>query len=271
MSQNPLGQKSAYEAHYNPELLFAIPRQKNRDSLNIHPNKLPFYGVDVWHAYEISWLNNKGKPQNAIGRFTIPCDSPNLIESKSFKLYLNSLNNTRFASWEEVDANLQRDLSECAGKSIGVEIFTIDSFMGEFYRQLGGDCLDDLDIEINEYQVNPKLLKAEKSIVSEKLYCNLLKSNCLVTGQPDWGSLQIQYQGPQINHEALLRYIISYRDHQEFHEQCVERIFTDILKYCSPTELTLTACYTRRGGLDINPVRSTNPKIQYDLSRCPRQ
>lgn len=271
MSQIPLGQASHYETQYNPKLLFPILRQKNRDALNINPKKLPFHGVDVWHAYEMSWLNSKGKPQNAIGRFTIPCDSPNLIESKSFKLYLNSLNNTRFNSWEEVDAILQRDLSECAGKSIGVEIFTIDSFMGEFYRQISGHCLDDLDIDVSEYQVNPKLLSSETEIVSEKLYCNLLKSNCLVTGQPDWGSLQIEYRGPKINHENLLKYLISYRDHQEFHEQCVERIFTDILNHCHPSELSLVACYTRRGGLDINPVRSTDPNIRYDLSRCPRQ
>src|SRR3989339_175625 len=201
MSQIPLGQHSPYETQYNPKLLFPILRQKNRDALSIKPTKLPFHGVDVWHAYEMSWLNNKGKPQNAIGRFTIPCDSPNLIESKSFKLYLNSLNGTRFDNWEKVDETLQRDLSECAGKSVGVEIFTIDSFMGEFYRQVGGHCIDDLDIEINEYQVNPKLLSTKAQTVNEKLYCNLLKSNCLVTGQPDWGSLQIEYRGPQIDHE----------------------------------------------------------------------
>lgn len=271
MTQIPLGQHSPYETQYNPKLLFPILRQKNRDALNINPKNLPFYGMDVWHGYEISWLNSKGKPQNAIARFTIPCDSPNLIESKSFKLYLNSFNGTRFESWEKVDETLQHDLSECAGKPVQVEIFTIDSFMGEFYHQLEGENLDDLDLEISEYEVNPRLLSVDKKIVSEKLYSNLLKSNCLVTGQPDWGSILIEYQGPQIHRENLLKYLISYRDHQEFHEQCVERIFTDILKHCRPQELTITACYTRRGGLDINPVRSTNPNIAYDLSRCPRQ
>lgn len=271
MSQIPLGQNSSYETQYNPKLLFPIMRQKNRDALKISANKLPFHGIDVWHAYEMSWLNSKGKPQNAIGRFTIPCDSPNLIESKSFKLYLNSFNNTRFEDWEKVDETLQRDLSECAGKTVGVEIFTIDSFMGEFYRQIGGYCLDELDVEIDQYQVNPQLLLTEATPVSEKLYSTLLKSNCLVTGQPDWGSIQIEYSGPQINHVSLLKYLISYRDHEEFHEQCVERIFNDILTVCHPTELTIVACYTRRGGLDINPVRSTDPTVRYDLSRCPRQ
>lgn len=271
MNTNPLGQKTTYESQYNPKLLFPVARQINRATLNISADKLPFYGDDIWHAYELSWLDKKGKPQNAIARLTVPCDSPYLIESKSLKLYLNSLNNTKFDSWEKVDETLARDLSQCAGKPVFVEIFTIDSFMGEMYNQIDGILIDDLDVEITEYEINPNLLKTGKNIASEKLYSNLLKSNCLVTGQPDWASIIIDYQGPQIIHEDLLRYIVSSRNHQEFHEHCVERIFVDILRICKPTQLTITACYTRRGGIDIIPVRSTQKDIKYDLSRCPRQ
>jgi len=266
-----LGKTATYESQYNSELLYPVTRQQNRNELGITSEALPFTGEDVWHAYELSWLNSKGKPQVAIGRFTFPCTTPNLIESKSLKLYLNSLNNALFEHWNQIIATMKRDLSACAGGEVKIELFNVKHFTPQVYSPLRGTCLDDLDIDINEYEVNAKYLKTGNEIVSETLYSHLLKSNCLVTGQPDWGAVEIQYEGPEIDRENLLRYIVSFRNHNEFHEQCVERIYTDIWRHCSPTSLTVLACYTRRGGLDINPYRTSNPANVLTLRRCPRQ
>jgi len=269
--QSLLGKSTPYCGIYNPELLFPIPRQEKRDELGISLNNLPFLGLDIWTAFEVSWLNLKGKPVVAIAEFAFPADSEYLIESKSFKLYLNSFNGTRFNSSEDVVNKWIKDISNACGEAVSVDLRSLD-YDESLIANLPGMNLDDLDIEITDYQLNKQLLKNDdsKDIVSETLNSHLLKSNCLVTGQPDWGSVVIRYEGPQINHEALLRYLISFREHNEFHEQCVERIFTDIMNICSPEKLTVYARYVRRGGLDINPYRS-NFEEEFDISRTIRQ
>ncbi|WP_439839147.1 NADPH-dependent 7-cyano-7-deazaguanine reductase QueF [Aeromonas caviae] len=251
-----LGQQSAYISQYTPSLLQPVPRSLNRDDLGLR-GELPFQGCDVWTLYELSWLNAKGKPVVAIGEVFVPATSPNLIESKSFKLYLNSFNQTRCDSLEAVQALLVQDLSGCAGAPVSVTLFTLDQAPHQI-AQLPGECIDSLDIEVDGYEFDETLLQgaAGREIVEETLHSNLLKSNCLVTSQPDWGSVVIHYRGPRLDREKLLRYLISFRQHNEFHEQCIERIFTDLKHFCAPEQLTVHARYTRRGGLDINPFRS---------------
>lgn len=233
-----------------------MPRSLNRDDLGLR-GELPFQGCDVWTLYELSWLNAKGKPVVAIGEVFVPATSPNLIESKSFKLYLNSFNQTRCDSLEAVQALLVQDLSGCAGAPVSVTLFTLDQAPHQI-AQLPGECIDNLDIEVDGYEFDETLLQgaAGREIVEETLHSHLLKSNCLVTSQPDWGSVAIHYRGPRLDREKLLRYLISFRQHNEFHEQCIERIFTDLKHFCAPEKLTVHARYTRRGGLDINPFRS---------------
>lgn len=251
-----LGQQSAYISQYTPSLLQPVPRSLNRDDLGLR-GELPFQGCDVWTLYELSWLNAKGKPVVAIGEVFVPATSPNLIESKSFKLYLNSFNQTRCDSLEAVQALLVQDLSGCAGAPVSVTLFTLDQATHQI-AQLPGECIDNLDIEVDGYEFDETLLQgaAGREIVEETLHSHLLKSNCLVTSQPDWGSVVIHYRGPRLDREKLLRYLISFRQHNEFHEQCIERIFTDLKHFCAPEKLTVHARYTRRGGLDINPFRS---------------
>lgn len=252
----PLGRDSAYPEQYDAGLLYPIPRAVNRTPLGIEEGKLPFVGEDEWHAFEVSWLNGRGKPIVAVARFRLPADSPNLIESKSWKLYLNSLNQTRFASQEEVQSTLISDLAAAAGASVGVELLAVDD--SELAPQrLPGECLDNLDIEISGYTPSAQHLVAGEEIVEETLYSHLLKSNCPVTGQPDWGSVMIRYKGPKIDREGLLHYLIGYRQHQDFHEHCVEHIFTDLMEKIKPDELLVLARYVRRGGLDISPWRAT--------------
>ncbi|NML62965.1 NADPH-dependent 7-cyano-7-deazaguanine reductase QueF [Massilia sp. RP-1-19] len=255
--QSPLGKTSAYQTQYAPELLFPIARQQKRDELQIG-GALPFFGVDIWNAYELSWLNMRGKPQVAIATFTVPADSPNIIESKSFKLYLNSFNQTRLANQDALAELLREDVSAAAGAPVSVTVTMQEDFGRLKMGELDGLLLDRLDIEVDNYSPSPALLKAVKGQppVDETLVSHLLKSNCLVTGQPDWGTVQIHYVGPQIDQEGLLRYLIGFREHNEFHEQCVERIFVDIMRQCAPQKLAVYARYTRRGGLDINPWRA---------------
>lgn len=254
---SPLGKAVSYQTHYDPSLLFAIPRASKRAELGID-GRLPFMGVDIWNAYELSWLNTRGKPCVALAVFSFPADSTNIIESKSFKLYLNSFNQTKIENELALQQILKQDLSRAADTSVSVEIIPSTAFSKQKMMDLDGYCIDNLDIEVSQYSPEPTLLHCEKEAVSteEKLVCNLLKSNCLVTGQPDWASVQIHYVGKTINRESLLRYLISFRNHNEFHEQCVERIFTDIMRQCQPMKLAVYARYTRRGGLDINPWRS---------------
>lgn len=270
LTNAPLGKKSRYIATYQPDLLFPIPRQGKRDEIGIH-GALPFQGCDIWNAFEISWLNQKGKPIVAAAEFIIPCASPNLIESKSFKLYLNSFNNTRFDSFDMVEKILATDLSKAAGAAITVKLFSLDKAPLALASHFDGVCLDDMDIECDTYQTQPAYLTTENESVTETLYSDLLKSNCLVTGQPDWGSVQIEYTGNKIHHEGLLKYIVSFRNHDEFHEQCVERIFMDIMRHCGPEKLRVYARYTRRGGLDINPCRANYSSGDAKNSRLFRQ
>lgn len=267
---SPLGKASAYVDQYTPDLLFPIARKTKRDEIKV-PSPLPFYGYDLWNAYEISWLNAKGKPVVATAEIIIPATSDCLIESKSLKLYFNSFNQTRFDSEKQVEKHVIEDLSHATQSPVSVKLSLIDSVGSNTFEQLNGFCLDDLDIEINQYQPDPSLLLTDNKMTSETVYSHLLKSNCLVTGQPDWGSVEIQYSGHQISHAGLLKYLISFRKHNEFHEQCVERIFMDITRQCRPTELTVYARYTRRGGLDINPYRTSKPDFQVKNPRLLRQ
>lgn len=256
---SPLGKPATYIAEYDPALLFPIARQGKRDELGLAAGgTLPFFGVDIWNAYEVSWLNLRGKPQIAIATITVPADSPNIIESKSFKLYLNSFNQTRLAGADALAELLRADLSGGFGAAIQVSLTLADQFSSLKMGEFDGLLLDRLDLEINEYTPDPSLLHAnhEAAIIGQTFVSHLLKSNCLVTGQPDWGSVQIEYVGAPIDEESLLRYLIGFRNHNEFHEQCVERIFIDILRQCKPQKLAVYARYTRRGGLDINPWRS---------------
>lgn len=251
-----LGQKVTYESHYNPALLQGVPRSLSRNTLSLAADQLPFTGTDMWTGYELSWLNPKGKPQVAILLCEVPITSANLIESKSFKLYLNSFNQTHFDSTEEVERTLATDLSACAGEAVAVKVLVPSQFAQFSLQELQGDVIDDLDIEITDYQPAPELLETTPEKVNESLVSHLLKSNCLITSQPDWASVVIRYEGKKIDRASLLRYLISFRQHNEFHEQCVERLFCDIMQHCKPEKLTVYARYTRRGGLDINPFRS---------------
>ena len=257
---SPLGRPVTYRDTYSPDLLFPISRQPKRDEIGVRGEDLPFVGEDLWNAYELSWLDPRGKPVVAIGSFRVPAQSARLIESKSLKLYLNSFNQERFESVDVVRAIVTRDLAGACGLPVAVEIQPLDL---RPLRDIGypdGELLDTLDIDIDTYQPTADFLGVDRSVEqrTEVLYSHLLKSNCLVTGQPDWGMVVIRYTGHPIGREGLLRYIVSFRRHNEFHEQCVERIFCDILRRCTPEHLQVWARYTRRGGLDINPYRSTH-------------
>jgi len=281
-----LGKASAYIDQYDASLLFPIARAGKRAEIGVKSNP-PFFGADMWTSFELSWLNLRGKPQVALAHFTVPCESPNIIESKSFKLYLNSFNNTRFADADAVKSRLRADLSEAAWRdtrraaadrgpapaSIGVRILLPELFDREPVYELDGLSLDRLDVECSHYTPAPELLTvlADEAPVTEVLVSNLLKSNCLVTGQPDWGSVQISYTGAPIEQAGLLRYLVSFRNHNEFHEQCVERIFMDLWTRCQPLKLTVYARYTRRGGLDINPFRTSYPQALPANTRTARQ
>ncbi len=264
LENSQLGKQSNYIDQYDASILFPIPRQIKRDELNISQD-YKFNGVDIWTAFEVSWLNLKGKPLVRLFKFTIDSNSTNIIESKSFKLYLNSFNNTKFASENDVIKQMKIDLEKSADGKILLESCRVDNFSSDYQiQQLVSTDLDEMDIDVDDYVVNDDYLKAESNeIVTETLTTNLLKSNCLVTGQPDWGSVIIQYKGEKINREGLLKYIISFRNHNEFHEQCVERIYIDIMKKIKPEKLLVYARYTRRGGLDINPLRAN---FDYDVS-----
>ena len=278
-AQSQLGKSSAYVDQYDPTQLFPISRATQREAMGIKPGALPFFGADLWTAFELSCLNPRGKPQLAIVHFTVPCETPNIIESKSFKLYLNSFNGSTFATADAVRERLRADVAEALWRGsdriegIGVKLIAPDQFDTEPVHELDGLNLDRLDIECTHYQPAPELLTSDvtQMAVTETLTSRLLKSNCLVTGQPDWGSVQIRYSGPPIEQAGLLAYIVSFRNHNEFHEPCVERMFTDILRKCRPTKLAVYARYTRRGGLDINPFRTSWPQALPANARTARQ
>lgn len=256
LEESPLGQSTVYIETYAPELLFPIPRSLARDKIKLE-GSLPFSGVDIWTAFEISWLGQKGKPVIALADIIFDCTSPNIVESKSFKLYLNSFNQTAFASFDDVKKTMEKDLRNAVKGDVTVKLYSINELNNQPLACFSGICIDDLDIETDTYTVTPEFLKSESDeIVDETLYSDLLKSNCLATGQPDWGSLYIRYSGMKIDREGLLKYIISFRNHSGFAEHCVEQIFNDLQKYCHLKKLSVFARYTRRGGLDINPFRS---------------
>lgn len=269
MHNSPLGNTVAYPERYDPTLLVTIQRSENRQKLGINTD-LPFCGADIWNAFELSWLNSKGMPQVARARFIFPCTTAALIESKSFKLYLNSLNQHVFAGLEELSNCIHLDLSTAVGAE--VEVF-LQPFAGmsEVLEVPSGISLDSQDVVCSHYHPEPSLLKPAitsdlyEAILDEVLFTDLFRSLCPITGQPDWATITVCYQGPQIHHAALLCYLVSYRLHNDFHENCVERIFCDILKECRPHSLSVEANFLRRGGLDINPVRATSDSMDYVL------
>ncbi len=276
--QSELGKSSSYVDQYDAALLFPIARRSKRDEIGLTVT-LPFFGADLWTAYELSWLNPRGKPQLALARITVPAESTHIVESKSVKLYLNSFNNSVFADASAVQTRLREDLSAAIWQdgavmsSVGVQLVLPQDFDKEPVHELDGLNLDRLDLECSHYQPAPELLTAQfnQAPVTETLTSQLLKSNCLVTGQPDWGSVRISYTGPQIDQAGLLQYIVSFRNHNEFHEQCVERIFMDIWRACKPSKLEVYARYTRRGGVDINPWRTSHPMAAPVNIRTARQ
>ena len=268
---SPLGKSSAYLSQYDASLLFGIARETKWRELGFSANNLPYVGVDIWNCYELSWLLPSGKPVVAMGQFIVPADSPNIIESKSFKLYLNSFNQSVYASFADVQALLVADLSKVAQAPVRVELKTLQEVVVEGLHEPLGQCIDDLDISISSYDhPSAQLLSCGANRVEEQLYSHLLKSNCPVTGQPDWGTVQIHYRGLNLDRASLLAYLVSFRQHQDFHEQCVERIFLDLQQLLKPEFLSVSARYVRRGGLDINPYRSTEHTAMPNL-RLARQ
>lgn len=261
LSKLTLGKATEYASQYQPDLLQAVPRSLNRDGLNIDNKSLPFFGEDVWYGFEVSWLNDNGKPIVRVAEFVFPCTSPNIVESKSFKLYLNSFNQTRFSSEQSVVDTMIKDLSNTCGATASVNLYPVNNCPALAISPITAHCIDDEDIVMNDYQLTPSYLALDltepKTVLTESLVSHLLKSNCLITNQPDWASVYISYTGPKIDHAALLKYLVSFREHNEFHEQCVERIYCDIMQYCQPSDLSVYARYTRRGGLDINPFRAS--------------
>ena len=265
MNETILGKETSYSFQYNNNLLFPIARKIGRDAINSSANFASiFHGVDIWNCYEMSWLSQNGLPEVRILKLYIDAHSPNIVESKSLKLYLTSFSSHKFNNEQEVIDTIQNDLSKIVALPVRVQMRKLNEFQGQKITCFGGENIDNvMNIDIDHYQVNKELLSVKsENIVSEELHSNLLKSNCLVTNQPDWASIYIKYKGRKIDHVGLLKYIISFRDHNEFHEQCVEHIFTDIMEKCAPKELTVYAKYTRRGGIDINPYRSN---ISYSI------
>ena len=279
-AQAPLGQAVEYKTIYDASLLFPIARSIGRESIGFD-NNIRFFGYDIWNCYELSWLNQNGKPEIAVAKIIVPAtstsivesnslklylNSTSIVESKSLKLYLNSLNNTKYSSRSDVQDIITRDLSNILGCAVEVALLSVKNLHG-YYGPMDGENIDDVDIECSEYDVNKKLLAldAQNTTVSEVLYSNLLRANCPVTNQPDWASIQVSYTGKKVDRTALLKYIISFRNHSGFHEQCVENIFIDMLNICNPEKLTVYARFTRRGGIDINPIRSTHD-IMLDIT-----
>lgn len=264
-----LGRRTPVVDAYAPELLYPIPRAPARLDLGL-AEPLPFTGVDVWYAYELSWLDRLGKPVVRVGRFTVPATSPNMVESKSFKLYLNSLNNTRVDGDDAAREIIRRDVSAVVGAGVGLALFEPDDpvLAG---TSPGGTCLDSLPVAVPDGAPRGDLLAlVDGEAVEEQLYSHLLRSLCPVTGQPDWATVWVHYRGRPVDHRALLGYLLAYRHHQAFHEQCVERMYRDIHRLCEPEHLTVQALYTRRGGLDISPLRSSDGSTE-PLPRLNRQ
>jgi 7-cyano-7-deazaguanine reductase len=259
-SESPLGRPTSYPQQYAPEVLHSIARADSRGALGLGA-ELPFHGVDIWNAWELSWLDSSGKPVTGTAEIRVPAESANIVESKSLKLYLDSFAMARFVTRTDVAEAIEQDLCSCIGADVTVLLGNPSA--GSVTACLPGDCLDDLPVACDAYEIDRTLLRADTNdCVREDLYSHLLRSRCPVTDQPDTGSLLITYRGPRIDRKSLLRYIVSYREHNDFHEACVERMFVDLLERCRPDQLSVYARYQRRGGIDINPFRSnfeTNP------------
>ena len=283
-------QTTDYPTEYSPETLYPIARSMGRDAIGRQDDKLKV-GVDWWQAFEMSWLNSQGISQVAIARFGIPASSPFIVESKSLKLYLNSINFTEFSGWDEVQALIAKDLSACVQAEVTVELFDLnddlnDKVTGLLIAQPKGVCIDEAlansseKVALTEHPDASLLAKNESDLRdSEKevgknfsFYSNLLRSNCPVTNQPDWGTLAVSISSEKpVNTANMLRYILSFRQHNGFHEQCVEQIFADLSQYYEPSELMVRAWYTRRGGIDINPCRVSDMSLLPKPSRLIRQ
>ncbi len=256
----PLGRTVEQQPIYSPDLLFRIERKVQRALLGLTESQaLPFVGADRWTAWELSWLDARGKPEVAVLRIVVPIDGPYLIESKSLKLYLNSYARERGLRAAQVQARIAADLSAAVGAPVEVDLLGVERWPELAPQIADGECIDALEVDIPAHaQPSPDLLRCDaEQVVAERLHTHLLKSNCPVTGQPDWATLCIDYRGPRLERAALLAYLISYREHQAFHEQCVEQIFLDLTRCLHPQFLALEARYTRRGGLDINPYRAS--------------
>jgi len=251
--QIPLGQATSYPDRYSPEILYAIARTDSREALELGAD-LPFSGTDIWNAWDLSWLDDKGLPQTAVAQISVPAESANIVESKSLKLYLDSFAMTRFATADDVAGAVLKDLSACTGSEINVDLLVGSNVNA--VEDFPGRCIDELDVACDQYDIDPSLLSAGNDVVEESLHSHLLRSLCPVTSQPDAGSVLVSYRGPRIDPAGLLQYVVSFRNHNDFHEACVERMFLDISARCNPEQLTVHACYQRRGGIDINPYRS---------------
>lgn len=266
MTDNPLGKPTSYPSEYRPELLVGIARAGNRHALDITGEDLPFQGADVWNAYELSCLDSRGKPRMYQGRFIFPATSPCLVESKSLKLYLNSLNMSKMDSLAHLAETIRDDLSAVAGQPVAVML--VDPADAAMPELPAGESLDALDVEISQYQVSRDLLRAGEEplfaeITDEVLFTNLFRSNCPITNQPDWATVTVCYHGRRIPRDKLLKYLVSYRQHNDYHENCIERIFCDLMAVFTPMSLTVEGNFLRRGGLDINPVRTTEATLNF--------
>ncbi|MBL7249277.1 NADPH-dependent 7-cyano-7-deazaguanine reductase QueF [Alloalcanivorax sp. C16-2] len=257
LKDTPLGRNSDFIDEYTPSLLCPVPRWDARESLELEDTTLPFHGMDIWNAYELSWLNEKGKPLVALAELIVPCTSPNIIESKSLKLYLNSFANSRFDSRDRVVATIAKDLAEVAGAPVDVRVLTLREAEREPAWEEHGQLVDTLDVAFDHFEYRPELLLTDQGPEQTGvLVSHLLRSHCPVTNQPDWGTVQVRYTGRPISPASFLRYVVSLRNHQGFHEQIVEQVFVDLSRHCAPRQLSVYGRFTRRGGLDINPFRS---------------
>ena len=266
----PLGHATGYPDTYDPGQLFTVARAPQRAALGLG-SALPFTGSDVWTAYELTWLGPRGKPAIAIATLDVPAGSPALVESKSMKLYLGSFAQSVYASPDDVAAIVGRDVAAAVGTPVRVTLRTPDAFAAERVALLSGESIDGLDAACRHDDVDPDALASGGTAVDEALTTDLFRSVCPVTGQPDIASVRIAYRGPRIDRAGLLRYLVSYRRHPGFHEHCVERIFVDVIARCAPAVLTVQARFTRRGGIDINPFRTSASLATPPNVRTPRQ
>jgi len=273
IGMNPLGTPAEYPESYDASLLFPILRRENRILLGLDGEQVPFWGYDLWRAYELSWLDLRGKPVAAIGEFLIPSSSPCMVESKSFKLYLNSLNQERYANTAVVQSLIARDVSAVAGAQVLVQLYSLSAFSDLQCAAPQGQSLDALNIAVDTYSPTPALLMTtQKGGIEEALYSNLFRSNCPVTAQPDWGTVSITYRGEALCHDSLLRYLVSYRNHNGFHEDCAEQIYLDVMRLKGIEQLSVRINFLRRGGLEINPFRSSSPAcFEFPALRLLRQ